>query len=177
MTEATSTASEWTVHYHMPGKIKGRGEFLRLLLEDAGVPYRNTDEGCYTTDMFQKSHQDIKETEVDVFPTLYPPMIRHCQPGGETVLINQVGACVVYLGEQLGYDPQTSTERARANAIMLNCMDYIADGRSSFHPVDNKMSYHDQKAQGDAASLKFAQTRIVRNCTWLNRVLYVCCWI
>jgi hypothetical protein len=33
---------EWTICYHQPGKIKGRGEFLRLILEDAGVPYEDS---------------------------------------------------------------------------------------------------------------------------------------
>jgi glutathione S-transferase len=51
-------------------------------------------------------------------------------------------------------------ERARANAVTLNAMDYIAEGRSSFHPVKNSMSYKDQKEEGDRASQEFVKTRM-----------------
>ena len=41
MVDSDSTASppEWTLLYHSPGTIKGRGEFLRLMFADAGISY------------------------------------------------------------------------------------------------------------------------------------------
>ena len=60
-------------------------------------------------------------------------------------MVNQVAACMIYLGDALVYAPADSAEKARTNAITLNAMDYIAEGRVSFHPVKNIMSYHDQK--------------------------------
>jgi glutathione S-transferase len=143
---------EWTVLYHAPGIFKGRGEFLRLMLEDAQVSYVNTAEGLYgpngMMDAFRGSPEAIA---VGVpFPVVFPPAIWHRpKDQKEEVLINQVGACMVYLGEMLGYAPATAAERARADCVMLNALDYLPEGRAS-----NAMSY---KNQGDKVSKEFWQ--------------------
>jgi len=164
---SSSDVPEWTVLYHAPGKFKGRGEFLRLMLEDAGVSdYKNTAEGLYgptgMMDAFRGSPEAVSSSsEHDPsFPVFFPPAIWHRPANGEEVVINQVGACLIYLGDQLGYAPKTAVEKARANSIMLNALDYVSDGRSSFHPVKNSMSYNDQKEEGDKASKEFTETRM-----------------
>jgi Glutathione S-transferase, C-terminal domain len=73
---------------------------------------------------------------------------------------------MMYLAEKLGYEPSSSAERARADAIRLNALDYISEGRRSFHPVVDLMSYHDQKEEGDAASKEFCTKRML---TYLHR--------
>jgi glutathione S-transferase len=165
---------EWTICYHQPGKIKGRGEFLRLILEDAGVPYEDSADGLYgptgMMDVFRGSPQAV-DSDSSPFPVMFPPAIWHRPIGGEEVLINQVGACMIYLGEKLGYMPSSAAERARANSIMLNSLDYICEGRHSFHPVKNSMSYHDQKEEGDKASKAFAETRMLFFLHHFNKIV------
>ena len=176
MSEATLTTTdfpEWTILYHGGGSFKGRGEFLRLLLEDKGVPYKDTGENLYgptgLMDCFRGSADAIlagnnasSDDANQPNPVFFPPAIWHRpKDGSEEVRINQVGACMMYIGEQLGYYPSSSSaERARANCILLNCLDYIGSGRSSFHPVKDSMSYKDQKEEGDKASLLWSQTRM-----------------
>ena len=113
---------EWTILYHSPGQFKGRGEFLRLLLEDAQVAYKDTGEGLYgpngLMDMFRGNELADFEKDHSVgdgFPCLYPPAILH-RPGNgdDPVIVNQVAACMIYIGDQLGYAPTSSAERARA---------------------------------------------------------------
>ena len=53
---------------------------------------------------------------------------------------------MVYIGEVLGYAPVTPAERGRAESVMANAIDYIAEGRRSFHPVKDSMSYNDQRS-------------------------------
>jgi glutathione S-transferase len=165
---------EWKILYHGPGKFKGRGEFLRLMLEDAGVPYQNSDENMYgpnsLMDGFRRYHDEAmpNTTGPATFPLLFPPALWH-RPSGNgisaPVMINQTAACMIYIGDVIGYGPASPMERARANAVTLNAMDYIAEGRSSFHPVKNSMSYNDQKEEGDRASQEFVKTRMK---TYLN---------
>jgi len=163
-------APEWTVLYHGiqngRGQFKGRGEFLRLMLEDKGVAYLNSSENLYGStglmDGFRGSPEAVKAQAPGAsFPLLYPPALLH-QPtdGSEPVLINQTAACMIYLGDMLGYAPSSHAERARANAVLCNAMDFIAEGRLSFHPVNGKASYTDQKAEGDKASKEFSQNRL-----------------
>jgi glutathione S-transferase len=172
-----SNNNEWTILYH-GGAFKGRAEFLRLLLEDAGVPYRCAADNLYGPKgvmcAFRGSPEAIDDDAGSAsgpFPTLYPPAIWHRPPEGDEVLVNQVGACMMYMGEKLGYDPSSSAERARANAILLNALDYLAEGRKSFHPVKDHMSYNDQKEEGDASSKEFSQTRMLTYLHHFNKVV------
>jgi len=167
-----STPKEWTILYHGAGKtFKGRGEFLRLLLEDAGVEYDYNGDNMYgptgIMDCFRGSAQAVAAGDGTTplpNPVFFPPAIWH-RPKDDNnaegeVVINQVGACCMYIGEQLGYGPQSPKEKALADMITMNAVDYIAEGRSSFHPVKNSMSYNDQKEEGDKASKEFTKTRM-----------------
>lgn len=173
----SSEVPEFTILYHFPKKMKGRGEFLRLMLEDAGVTnYGNTDENLYgpdgMMDAFRGSIEGIDADTTD-FPLLFPPAILHRPSGGSEplVLVNQVGACMIYLGDVLGYAPKTNAEKARANCIMLNCLDYLADGRVSFHPVKNTASYHDQEEEGNRVSKEFTKDRMLKYLHHFNKVI------
>lgn len=53
---------------------------------------------------------------------------------------------------------------ARADCIVGNCVDFIAEGRLSFHPTDAKASYASQKDAADQASRVFASERLL---VWL----------
>ena len=160
---------EWTVLYHGAGEFKGRGEFLRLMLEDKGVPYVNSAVNLYgptgMMDCFRGSPEAVKSLDTLEFPVFFPPAIWHRPPKGEQVIINQVSACMVYLGEVLGYAPTTAAERGRAESVMANAIDYIAEGRRSFHPIKDTASYKDQKEEGDKVSREFAANRML---LWLE---------
>eukprot|EP00544_Gedaniella_sp_CCMP2646_P000851 CAMPEP_0202510228 /NCGR_PEP_ID=MMETSP1361-20130828/53187_1 /ASSEMBLY_ACC=CAM_ASM_000849 /TAXON_ID=210615 /ORGANISM="Staurosira complex sp., Strain CCMP2646" /LENGTH=257 /DNA_ID=CAMNT_0049144485 /DNA_START=65 /DNA_END=838 /DNA_ORIENTATION=+ len=169
MSEASNLPPEWTIIYHGPVSFKGRGEFLRLILEDKGVPYVNSAKNLYgpigITDCFRGDAKAVASLDITPFPVFFPPAIWHRPPNGEEVFINQVSACMVYIGEVLGYAPVTPAERGRAESVMANAIDYIAEGRRSFHPVKDSMSYNDQKEEGNRASKEFATKRML---LWLS---------
>jgi len=162
-------ADQWVLIYHggSPAKFKGRAEFLRLMLEDAGVSYTLTGEDLYgptgSMDAFRGTADNVKALDDVPFPVFFPPALWHrpAKPAAQPeVYINQVAACMVYLGEKLGYTPANAAERAKADCITQNALDLISAGRLSFHPVKGTMSYNDQKAEGDAASKEFATARL-----------------
>jgi glutathione S-transferase len=177
-TPVQSEAYEWTVVYH-PCNFKGRGEFLRLMLEDAKISYKDTGTDLYgpsgMMDAFRGSVDAVTADEKSQpFPLLYPPAILHRPVGGDgcqQIMVNQVGACMIYLGDELGYAPTTHAEKARANCVLLNSLDYISEGRSSFHPVDNKKSYKDQKDEGDRKSKLFSQDRMLVYLHYFNKIV------
>ena len=166
MAEVTSAAEhwEWTVCYHQPGKFKGRGEFLRLMLEDSQTPYNDSGADLYgptgMMDAFRGSAEAVDEPSTFPSPVFFPPAIWHRPADGEEVLINQVGACMIYLGDKIGYAPASVAERARATSIMLNALDYMSEGWSSFRPLKNTMPYKDQKEEGDKVSKEFSKQRM-----------------
>lgn len=163
-----STPKEWTIVYHGAGSFKGRGEFLRLLLEDAGAEYEFSGDDLYgptgIMDCFRGSAEAVAAAGSVPLPNpvFFPPVLWHRPKDNKDgeVVINQVGACVMYIGEQLGYSPQSAKEKALADMITMNAIDYIAEGRSTFHPVKNAASYNDQKEEGDKASKEWTTTRM-----------------
>ena len=172
MDTASGEVTTWTVLYHKgpPGsEFKGRGEFLKLLFEDAGVPYHFSNAHLYGPDSWVDMFRDpskcgdgsLVKLDNAPYPVVYPPAVWH-RPAGqeEEVMINQVNACMSYIGAMLGYAPQSDAERARADCITANAMDYIAAGRNSFHPTDAGGSYHDQKEEGDRVSKEWASTKM-----------------
>eukprot|EP00929_Paragymnodinium_shiwhaense_P114042 TRINITY_DN82356_c0_g1_i1.p1 TRINITY_DN82356_c0_g1~~TRINITY_DN82356_c0_g1_i1.p1 ORF type:complete len:289 (+),score=54.34 TRINITY_DN82356_c0_g1_i1:142-1008(+) len=162
--------TEWTVLYHIfpNAPFKGRGEFLKLMFEDAGVPYTFSNSHLYGpegwTDMFRDPQKkgDGSEVKADTapFPVMYPPVLWHRPTCGEAVMINQVSSCMAFIGAKLGYSPCSDAERARADCITMNAMDFITSGRRSFHPVDEGGSYSSQKEEGDRESLKWSQSKL-----------------
>ena len=161
------TDAEFVILYHGPTKFKGRAEFLRAMLEDAGADYSHSAEGLYgptgCMDAFRGSGEAVAASDDVVFPTFFPPAIWHRpkaqEPPQQEVCVNQVAACITYLGEQLGYSPASAAERAKADALTQNALDFISAGRASFHPVKNTMSYTEQREEGDKASAEWLAGR------------------
>lgn len=176
MATAQPSPPEWTVIYHGGNSHKGRGEFLRLMFEDKGVPYSATGDGMYGPDgtmcCFRGSPEKVLDVDNTVFPVFFPPAIHHVPTdGSEEVIINQVPACMQYIGTMLGYSPSGPAEKARADCILMNATDYVAEGRSSFHPVKDKMSYAEQKEEGDKESKEWSKTRML---IWLAYFEKIC---
>ena len=94
------------------------------------------------------------------FPVMFPPVIWHRPASGEEVYVNQTATCLVYLAKHFGYAPSSPAECARADQITQNAVDYIAEGRSSFHPLNQKESYSKQKDEADKASKQWSSGRM-----------------
>jgi glutathione S-transferase len=146
------------------------------MLEDAGADYSNSADKLYgpdgRMDSFRGSALNVTKELPDFPPLFFPPAIWHRpKDGSSEVRINQVAACMTYLGEALGYKPATAAERARADMITQNALDYLSAGRSSFHPVNNAASYHDQKEEGDKQSMIFSQTKMLVFLNHFEKVL------
>jgi glutathione S-transferase len=180
MSEASNPPPEWTIIYHGQVSFKGRGEFLRLMLEDKGVPYVNSAKNLYGPigfmDCFRGDAKAVASLDDTPFPVFFPPAIWHRPPNGEEVFINEVSACMVYIGEVLGYGPVTPAERGRAESVMANAIDYIAERRRSFHPVKDSMSYNEQKEEGNRLSKEFATKRMLLWLAHFDKVVKKVWW-
>lgn len=154
--------SEWTIVYH-EGEFKGRAEPLRLLLEDAGIQYDVNHENLYGPEGFMDAFRGAAEaTKLDnaPFPVMFPPVIWHRPKDGPEVYVNQTATCLLYLAKHLGYCPPNAADCAKADQITQNCVDYIGEGRGSFHPLNQKESYAKQKDEADKASKEWSSGRM-----------------
>lgn len=76
------------------------------------------------------------------YPVFAPPVVQ----GPEGVCISQTTAAMALIGKRFGLYPHESDE-FRALQIALSVADYHSEGRSSFHPVNDKASYYVQQEE------------------------------
>ncbi len=99
--------AEWRLYYwHF---LPGRGEYVRLMFEEAGVPY---DDVCRREDN-SESALKFYTGERDGFPVLAPPVVQK----GEFVL-SQTPAILQHLGKELGLYPEGGPEE-EAHAMQV----------------------------------------------------------
>jgi glutathione S-transferase len=150
--------------YYWPG-LQGRGEFVRLALEDAGADYvdvargRNSDDGVAAMMRWLKS-----ETEPHI--PFAPPFLRD----GD-LLIPHVANILFYLGPKLGLSPRQEDLRYVLNGVQLTITDFVAEVHDTHHPIANGLYYEDQKAEAKARSADFLTHRVPKFCGYFERVL------
>ncbi len=126
---------------YWPG-IPGRGEFVRLAFELAGVPY---------TDLARRGEDEgggvaaVRKALAPSSATLTPfavPALRH----GER-LIAHTAAILQYLGPRLGLVPGDEDSRLRAHQLQLTISDFAAETHDVHHPIAASLYYEDQKKE------------------------------
>ena len=132
--------------YYWPS-IQGRGEFVRLALEDAGATYTDiarTRAGVKAMLEAMKKHQ--------VFA---PPFLVH----GKTVVV-QTALIRHYLGPRLGLAPKAEAARLRLHELQLTITDFLVEVHDTHHPIANSLYYEDQKAESLRRAKLFREQRI-----------------
>lgn len=151
--------SQWKLYYwHTPdwalGVFPGRGEYVRLMFEEAGVAYEDV---CRKTN----SNNDIlayMKGERPGFPVQAPPFIQH----GDFVM-SQTPAILMYLGKKFDLFPAGGPEEeAHACQLLLSITDYHFEGNLACHPVDLHASAIIQIEEGKVAQKKFCDERMFK---------------
>lgn len=125
------------VPYHLiywPG-IPGRGEHIRLALEEGGAVYTDT---AHVKDGIAEvlSHIDPSNLGDDVNPPcLAPPMLKH----GDLV-ISQTSNILLYLGPRLGLAPKPGDDDEESlyliNELALTALDGLSnEPHDCHHPI------------------------------------------
>lgn len=144
MAEADSTTS-WELFYW---PIAGRGEFVRVIFEEAGVPFKEHNDFEMLVSMFKKGKKEG-------WPCLAPPMLKR----GDFNLTQTPVICK-YLGKQFGFYPEGDLNEVHAEQINATIHDYILEGMLSFHGKDFIGSYNDQKEETKPYIKAFVDRRL-----------------
>ena len=147
--------------YYWP-TIQGRGEFVRLALEEAGVPYR--DVGRLKSGMPQVSATlDFRREPQAMFA---PPVLR----AGE-LLIGQTTNILQFLGARHGLAPRSERGRLWCNGLQLTIADIVAEAHDTHHPISVSSFYDDQKKEARARAKAFRAERIPKFLDYFEHVL------
>ena len=150
--------------YYWPD-IQGRGEFVRLLLEDSGASYLDVarlpdDEGGGLPALMAVLGRDDIAT-----PVLAPPVLQH----GDLFLCQTATICA-YLGERHGLAPDGDL-RWRAQHLQLTLADFVVEIHDTHHPIAGSLYYDDQKAEARRRTTVFREERLPRFLGYFERVL------
>ena len=119
--------------------IPGRGEFIRLALEAASIPYNdvaNNDKKGYSIVQTACSPKSTGDADGNP-PAFAPPALRVPGAGkdGKTLLIYQTPNILIYLGPRLGLAPEDEAERLWVNQNMLTALDLNNEAHNTHHPI------------------------------------------
>lgn len=129
--------------------IQGRGEFVRLALEGAGVAYRDR-----ARDVGEDGLIAHMKTLSGRTP-FAPPFL---EIDGFTIA--QVANILLYLGERHGLAPSGIADRMWLHQLQLTIADMVAEVHNVHHPVDMMAYYDDQKAEAKRAATQFRDARM-----------------
>src|SRR6187399_1422333 len=134
--------------WYWPG-IPGRGEFVRLVLEGAGIPYRDRarDEGAEALMKDLAARQGFK-------PFAPPYLV-----DGDFV-IAQVAHILAYLTDKHGLGTGALHTDLQLIQLQLTVTDLVAEVHNVHHPVGGDKYYHQQKAEALTAAASFRTARM-----------------
>ncbi len=133
--------------YYWPS-IQGRGEYVRLALEDAGVPYDDVARGPGGVSAMTRMEQGDT-------PPFAPPFLK----AGKLV-IGQTANILLYLGARHGLAPKAEAGRLWVHQLQLTIADLVLEIHDTHHPLGPSLYYEDQKAPAKRRSEEFWRERV-----------------
>ena len=140
--------------------IQGRGEFVRLALEEAGVDY---------VDVARKKNGVAQMTammEAAGHPAFAPPFLK----AGEAV-IGQTANILLFLGAHHALAPRAVAGRLWVHQLQLTIADFVNEVHDTHHPVATSLYYEDQKKEAKRRAADFIANRIPKYLGYFERVL------
>ncbi|HEX5129572.1 MAG TPA: glutathione S-transferase, partial [Usitatibacter sp.] len=147
--------------YYWPS-IQGRGEFVRLALEDAGADYVDVARRKGGVEKMMR----LMESRRLARPPWAPPFLR----AGKLV-IGQTALILHYLGPRMGLAPKDEAGRLWALQLQLTIADFATEGHNIHHPVAVALYYEQQKKEAKRAAPHFTKERIPKYLGHLEAVL------
>ena len=135
--------------YYWPS-IQGRGEYVRLALEDAGVHYSDVARGSGGTNAMMKMMAVGKGT-----PPFAPPFLK-----AGNLVIGQTANILLYLGARHGLAPKAEAGRLWVHQLQLTIADLVLEVHDTHHPLGPSLYYEEQKAPAKKRSEEFWTSRV-----------------
>jgi glutathione S-transferase len=148
--------------FYWPG-LQGRGEFVRLALEEAGTDYVDVARGHGASRGVKAMTAMMGEKALAPFA---PPFLRD----GE-IVVSHVANILAYLAPKLGFEPKTEALSLYAHGLQLTITDFVAEVHDTHHPIATDLYYEDQKTEAKARSKSFLDHRVPKYLGYFERAL------
>jgi glutathione S-transferase len=146
--------------YYWPS-IQGRGEFVRLALEEAGADY---------VDVARESKKGMRAMEMLMEKGERPPFAPPFLQDGDFV-IGQTAAILFYLGGKHDLAPKDEAGRLWTHQIQLTIADFVLEAHDTHHPIASGLYYEDQKEEAARRTEDFRGNRVPKYLDWFETIL------
>jgi len=148
--------------YYWPS-IQGRGEFVRLALEDADADYvdvaRAAKRGIAAMTRFMENRSIAR-------PPFAPPFLK-----AGKLIIAQTANILLYLGPRLDLVPKAEPSRLWAHQLQLTIADWVSEVHDAHHPIGGGLYYEEQKAEAKRRAADFTAERMPKYLGYFERIL------
>jgi glutathione S-transferase len=151
--------------YYWPG-IQGRGEFVRLALEEAGAKYVDIALVPEKEGGGVPAIEPFLEDEDVVRPPFAPPFLKS---GNQ--LVGQTANILLFLGPRLGLAPRDAAGRLWVNQLQLTIADFVTEIHDTHHPVGSGLYYEEQKAEAKKRTKDFLANRLPKFLDYFETVI------
>ena len=151
--------------YYWPG-IQGRGEFVRLALEEAGADYVDIARGPEQQGQGVPALLALLNGESVAAPPFAPPFLR-----AGRLLIGQSANILFYLGGRHKLAPAGEAGRLWVHQLQLTVVDFIKEVHNTHHPIASSLYYEEQKQEALRYTATFRELRAPKYLGYFERVL------
>jgi len=146
--------------YYWSG-IQGRGEFVRLALEDVGADYIDVarEQGDQAMMPFLRGEQ------AGAHP-FAPPFLR-----AGRLVIAQTANILAFLAPRHGLVPASTASQCYALQLQLTISDIVAEAHDTHHPIAVDKYYEDQRAEARKRAASFRAHRIPKYLGYFEQIL------
>jgi glutathione S-transferase len=149
---------------HYWPSIQGRGEFVRLTLEEAGADY--VDVARREGKRGMPAMEKLLEGKGVARPHYAPPFLK----AGKLV-IAQTALILFYLGPRLGLVPRNEQDRLWAHQLQLTITDLVVQIHDTHHPISGGLYYEEQKPEALRRTEQFWRYRVPKFLGYFEQVL------
>ncbi|ABQ37450.1 MAG: glutathione S-transferase [Bradyrhizobium sp.] len=145
--------------YYWP-MIQGRGEYVRLALEEAGAAYRDVarEEGIAAMTTMLQADSDT--------PPFAPPFLK----AGRRV-IGQTANILLFLGNRHGLAPKAEAGQLWVHQLQLTVTDFVVEIHDTHHPLGPTLYYEDQRAPAKKRTAEFWNERVPKFLGYFEQIL------
>ena len=151
--------------FYWPG-IQGRGEYVRLALEDAGADYLDVGRGTADQALGVPAVNLYLNGDATPHPPFAPPFLK----AGDLV-ISHTANILQFLGPRLEQVPEPQELRYWAHGLQLTLMDFVAEIHDTHHPLSTALYYEEQRDEALKRAALFREHRLPRFLEYFEQVL------
>lgn len=151
--------------YYWPG-IQGRGEFVRLGLEQAGADYVDVARIAPSKGGGVQALERILSGLDVEHPPFAPPFLK----AGRR-LIGQTANILLFLGGRLGLAPRDEAGKLWTHQLQLTIADFVDEIHDTHHPIAGALYYEQQKPAAKRRAKHFLNDRLPKFLGYFSRAL------